>query len=508
MQNQKISSRTTKSTPNKSVQTNNRDIKLYIHSVILYGVMNKKLRQVTTFNKKRYLCTDKPFLVMKRILLVFMMIMVAGAVSAQHKKRMRTFSQKYNAESIVKRYSDSLTALHHRYYDSVWVYQKQDLLLNPYYYRIFSRPTFYYDPVRQQMDNDWIGKTNRRTKFYGLGENIVDTQLQLDSTMNYILADFYVSHPQCISESEKQLEKDTGLRDNLNTKIKHDVALADKIKPKEPEVVIEPVKVAYHKPNFWKFHHRYALQLQQNYFSDNWYQGGDNYNNFLVAANFKLSYDNKQQVIFDNTLDVQLGMQTTKGDTVHSWHTNTDQIRLINKLDLRAIGKWYYSLQLQSVTQMFPKYSNNSNYAYSDFFSPFQTTLSAGMDYRYKKKKWNLSIHFGLLAFEYKYVSRSKLEPRYLGRKKHYLESYGSNVSLSSNMQILNELNWNARIYYYTNYNKVQAEWENTFNFTINKYLSSRLYLYPRFDDTRRDKKGKRRIQFKQYLSLGLNISL
>lgn len=437
-----------------------------------------------------------------------MMMLVAGTTSAQYRKRIRPTGSRYDAESIVRRYTDSLTTLRHRYSDSIWVYQKNDLLLNPYYYRIFARPTFYYDPVRQRMDNDWTGKTQRRPKLYGLGEDLKDTQLRLDSTMNLMLADFYVSHPQYISESEKQLEGDTGLRDNLNTKIKHDVALAQKIKTKEPEVVIEPVKVAYHKPNFWTFHHSYALQLQQNYFSDNWYRGGDNYNNFLVAATFRLNYDNKQKIFFENTLDAQLGMQTAQGDTVHHWHTNTDQLRLTNKLDLRAIGKWYYSFQLQSVTQMFPKYSNNSNRAYSDIFSPFTTTLSAGMDYRYNKKKWNASVHFGLLAVEYKYVARKNLEQRYLGKNKHYRESYGSNVSINSNMQILKELNWNSRFYYYTNYDMVLVEWENTFTFAINKYLSSRLYVYPRFDDTHLDKEGKRRIQLKQYLSLGFNISL
>jgi hypothetical protein len=72
----------------------------------------------------------------------------------------------------------------------------------------------------------------------------------------------------------------------------------------------------------------------------------------------------------------------------------------------------------------------------------------------------------------------------------------------------MNELSWASRLYYFTNYKKVQFDWENTFTFTINKYLNTKLYLYPRFDDTIFDDDGKHTIQFKQWLSLGLNITL
>lgn len=444
---------------------------------------------------------------MNRNLLLLVCLFSVTVCAAQRSRRYARPVVKDYTETIVQRYTDSLSALQ-TYYDSTWTYKGKDLLLDPYYYRLFSSPTFYYSPVAQQMENLWTPRSQTSRKFFGLDEDLNDTELERNKAINKLLADFYISYPQFIHENEQQVDNAGGLREGLDTKIKHDVVLAEKIKPKEPEEVVEPVRVVSHRPNFWTFRQAYSLQMQQNYISDNWYQGGDNFSNFLATINWKLNYDNKQKVLFENTLDIKLGMQSVKADSIHKWHTNTDQIRLTNKLDLRAIGKWYYSILLQSWTQMFPKYSNNSHTAYSDIFSPFETTLSVGMDYKHNKKNWNVSVHLAPFAFDYKYVARSNLETRYLGKRKHFLESYGSNITISSTLKIMKELTWSSRLYYYTNYNKVQTEWENTFNFTINKYLSSKLYLYPRFDDTQKDSEGRRRIQFKQFLSLGFNMSL
>ena len=39
-------------------------------------------------------------------------------------------------------------------------------------------------------------------------------------------------------------------------------------------------------------------------------------------------------------------------------------------------------------------------------------------------------------------------------------------------------------MYWISNFNYTNIEWENTFNLTINKYLSARLFVYPKFDDS------------------------
>ena len=66
-------------------------------------------------------------------------------------------------------------------------------------------------------------------------------------------------------------------------------------------------------------------------------------------------------------------------------------------------------------------------------------------------------------------------------------------------------------MYFFTNYSYVNYEWENTVNFTINRYMSTKLFLYPRIDTSRDFSNGvegrSKHFMFKEWLSLGLNYN-
>ena len=55
----------------------------------------------------------------------------------------------------------------------------------------------------------------------------------------------------------------------------------------------------------------------------------------------------------------------------------------------------------------------------------------------------------------------------------------------------------------------MNLEWENTFSFNFNKYISAKLFLYPRFDDSSINyrSEGGSYFMFKEWLSLGLDYS-
>lgn len=68
-------------------------------------------------------------------------------------------------------------------------------------------------------------------------------------------------------------------------------------------------------------------------------------------------------------------------------------------------------------------------------------------------------------------------------------------------------IKWKTRLYGYTTYERTEVEWENTFTFQFNKYISTNIFIYPRFDDgssVRHDDYGY--WQFKEYASIGLHI--
>lgn len=107
-----------------------------------------------------------------------------------------------------------------------------------------------------------------------------------------------------------------------------------------------------------------------------------------------------------------------------------------------------------------------------------------------------------------KYVGRPSLETTFGLTEGHHTKwERGSNITVNYKWTIAKPITWQGRVYYFTDYSKVQVEWENTFNLTINKYLSTRLFLYPRFDDSRTRKEGESYIQFNELLSLGLNVN-
>ncbi|MEE1316411.1 MAG: DUF3078 domain-containing protein, partial [Prevotella sp.] len=90
---------------------------------------------------------------------------------------------------------------------------------------------------------------------------------------------------------------------------------------------------------------------------------------------------------------------------------------------------------------------------------------------------------------------------------KHSNFEFGSNITTTFEWNIWKDIRWNGRIYYFTDYDKAQIEWENTINLRINKYLTTKLFLYPRFDDSAVKKDGYSYFQFHETLTLGVDIS-
>ena len=437
---------------------------------------------------------------MKRIQLLILTLGFIFGANAQRNSDKKVESSN-QIDNIVNQYTDSLYQLR-KHYDSGWKYKGKDVLTNPYYYRLFVRPTFYFNPIKKQMDLT-LGQDSLKKSIFARKQ---DDVLMRNNALNDFFADIYVQNPYLVEASQEKVDQTDGLRQDLPKEVEHKVELATNIQPSKPVRVVEPIQVVSHKPNFWKVTQKYSLQLTQNYISDNWYQGGNNFNSMLATINLTANYNNQRKLIFENSLNAMLGFQTVKADTVHHFQTTTDQIRMINKLGIKAISTWYYTVSLNSWTQMMPKYATNSKRPYSDFMSPFESVLSIGMEYKLNKKKFNMSATVNPLSFDLKYVERLNLATRYGNKANHsFREYYGSNTSITYNWTILKELSWGGRLYYFTNYHKVQAEWESTFNFTINKYMSTKLYMYPRFDDTQFDKKRRHRMQFKQFLSLSFN---
>ena len=394
---------------------------------------------------------------------------------------------------IVKNYIDSIAALNVRLDSILRVNEQLRTEANDgRYYRLFAPTTFYHSGANKQLS---LSPKE--------GDEVTDA---VDEAM----MNLYMSRPDLVKGYESQIAKAGTLRGDVNKKMKQKVELVEKAAPvpNEPEAV--PMGLVVQKPNFWKFKGDGYLQFLQNYVSGNWHKGGESNYSAVGAATLELNYNDKDRITFDNKLEMKLGFQTSRTDTVHRFKTNNDLLRLTSKLGLQAHKRWYYTLQLLAYTQFARGLKANDDFTYSDFMSPFNLNLGIGMEYKVEalNKKLTGSLNFLPLSFNFIYVGRESLISRNgITGEHHTKERFASQFTANLTWQLAEQIAWKTRFYANTSYQAALIEWENQFELKVSKYISANLFLYPRFDDSnvRDDELGY--FQFQEWSSIGLTYT-
>lgn len=432
-----------------------------------------------------------------RSIITILLLIAASTAFAQATHRTR--HNKAKDTLIVKSYTDSLRN-YKLMLDSTSI-NIPDSDRDPRTFYIFAPATFYYSVAKDLL------QTSDNTQ----------TKQPYDSSrdMDRIMMNIYLSHPNLVAKSERSLNRIGAVHKEMDAPIKNKVQLVTKadalpIEEDDEEHFNLPMEIVVKKPNFWKYSGDYYLQMLQNYVSSNWYKGGESNYSMVASVTMQANYNNKQKVKLDNKLEMKLGFQTSRGDTLHSFKTSEDLIRYTGKLGLQASKKWYYSLQLIAYTQFMRGYKSNDKKVYSDILSPLNINLSVGMDYNvvWFNKKLTGNIHLAPLAYNFKYVGRKELATRYgLDEGKHTLNDFGSECTVDLTWAFTNTIKWKTRLYGYTTYERAEVEWENTISFQFNKYITSNLFIYPRFDDGAKKDESHGYWQLKEYMSIGFAYS-
>ena len=428
---------------------------------------------------------------MRIVLLLIAVCAIACDAVAQRRpvRRVRT-----DSASVVAAYTDSLLAVRSRL-DSVAAAAAAsgEGGLDARLCRLFVPTAFY-----------------RSVASYAFGaDTAAVASSPLVAAANAALARVYLSRPDLVACSEAELEKGGSIRNDIMDKtMRQELDFVERVEPVPDVAEYAPTDVVLKRPNFWTFGGDGNIQLLQNYVSENWYKGGES--NYSMVANLTLTanYDNKSRVKFENKLEMKLGFQTSRDDTLHRFKTNNDLIRYTGKLGLQARNRWYYTIQLVANTQFARGLKSNDEKTYSDFMSPFNLSVGLGMDYKLdtKNKRLTGSVNLSAIAFNFVYVDRKDLASSYGVIGDHHTgEDFGSQVTVDLTWNITDQIKWKSRFYGYTTYERVQLEWENTVSLSISKYISTNLFFYPRFDDaaSRDEKFGY--WQFKEYWSLGFS---
>lgn len=346
--------------------------------------------------------------------------------------------------------------------------------------------------------------------YYGNVAEGLFTRDRKESPILSELMHLYLTRPDLVEGTDRMVQQQQTKLDDIKAPIHHDPTLVEKVAERPVEPTNVPVDVLVKRPNFWTFSGDYALQFLQNYVSGNWYKGGESNYSALVSLVMQANYNNKQKVKWENRLELKYGMQSSRSDSLHSFKSTEDLIRLTSKLGLQATKRWYYTVQFIGNTQFSHSYRSNDPKIYSAFAAPLNINLSIGMDYSVDWMNHRLkgNFHLAPLAYNMKYTRMLELTRR-LGIKdgNHFLHDFGSEFTVDLEWQLMESLTWKTRLYGYSTYKRTELEWENTFTFRFNRYISSRVFIYPRFDDGVSRDDHYAFWQLKEFASIGFQYS-
>ncbi|MBO4955332.1 MAG: DUF3078 domain-containing protein [Muribaculaceae bacterium] len=329
-----------------------------------------------------------------------------------------------------------------------------------------------------------------------------------DELLRYIRHNVIYSHPQIV---------------RYNTRTLPDIPRAYHgfIDPTTSRIVIEEIKVDDRATNFtpeierrvWLNSFNASLQFSQAYISPNWYQGGNNNLNMIGQLLYSLKLNQRfyPQYLFDLSIGYKLALNSAPDDSIHSHNITEDIFQINATMGLKAARRWFYSANIMFKTQLFNSYPTNSRERKASFLSPGELNVGLGMTYSYvnPKKTFNLGLSISPASWNMKTCLSHKIDPEVYGidNGRRVKNKIGSSAELTMQWKMAYNIIYSTRLFGFTDYAYAYADWENTIDFNINRFLSTRLYVHFRYDTTTPavEDSNWRKLQLKEIFSFGFS---
>jgi hypothetical protein len=365
-------------------------------------------------------------------------------------------------------------------------------------------------------DNPYAAICPPDSTFY---KNYVQKKEAEESVLRYIeehqLPHFRYSSNDLPGETVETKAIKKSIRENLPIKIERAMS---------PEDVDSPAKFIPDR-RYWSSNFESKVQFSQNYVSPNWHKGG-NSNLNLFTRNY-LRYDyNRDKVQLANEIEIKASFYDAPKDTLRSYKLGDDLFRIHSNLGYKAFSKWYYTFDAEFKTQLFTNYQENTDNRQTAILSPFTINIGIGMKYdlvkayKARNKRLQLSVNLAPLSCTYMYSidhglkmglwrhGFKKRETPVEGENEYEysLSRFGSTVKADMIMNFSRNINWQSRVYYFTSYEHVTAEFENTLNLAVTRHFSTSIYIHLRFDDSvKKTADFDSYFQLNELLSFGFN---
>lgn len=262
----------------------------------------------------------------------------------------------------------------------------------------------------------------------------------------------------------------------------------------------------------WKTGGLFALTFGQTSLS-NWAAGGDNLTLNLNSILSLYAFYKKGRHTWDNTLDLGLGyVKTTSLGTRKS----NDKIDLYSKYGYEIAPKWYLSGLFNFRSQFTAGYdypTDSTKDKISNFMSPANILLSAGIDYRPKDY---FTIFVSPITSRWIVVTDDDLSARGaygVDTGKHVRNEIGAFVTINYLHDIMKNVTYKARLDLFSNYRhnpqNVDLYMTNLLAMKVNKFLTANFALDLVYDDDTRifgPNKNGARLQVRENVGVGLAL--
>lgn len=271
----------------------------------------------------------------------------------------------------------------------------------------------------------------------------------------------------------------------------------------------------------WSKGAKFQVHVSQNYISSNWYKGGESNLAATFYAMGYFNYDNRKGLQWDNKAEWKLGLYGMASDSLRWLRVNEDLLRLNSKLGYKAFKNFYYTAEWDFQTSLFNTYKSNTYIRTSGPFSPIRMSLSLGMDYKWKSI---ISVFLSPLSYKLVYVADMRYKDGVLPEENIAYQvgitdgtrrsnQLGALVRTDFDYDFNESIGMEAHFSFFGNYvgkiKGVEIGCEVIGNFKINRFLSAKVSLYPRYDSTTVPADGgKPKMQFYELISLGFNYKL
>ncbi len=382
--------------------------------------------------------------------------------------------------------------------DTVLDYPKMSPLFMPLVFNARKRDLKleWKEPKQQPVPESWL-----QTQLLGQNSGLHYVR----RLARQILLAFEVEQIDKIHYLETDLPEPERLEVPLETNRPIQWAPPQRVRPQSVEALPSaPVRYTH-----WIVKGRLSNQLTQTYVSPNWSSGGVSNMSTLSAFYWVAKYDNKNGIQFDNFIDIKLGFNTVSNDSLRKVNISNDQFQASSKLGIKAVKNFYYSASVDFTTQFLNNYKTNTYDMKAAFLSPAKLYVGLGMDYKIRNKEKGYSFSALLTPFTYRlnYLHNiTDFNPKAYGIEegKHFGQDMGFKIATTIDMQITELISWNSYFYLYSDFNYIDSEWKNTFNFNVNHYLSTQLFIHMKMNTKNERAEGEKLIQFKEFLSFGL----